>query len=62
VKIHCEDCDWVGEDLAILSSSDDGYGARGTCPNCGSDENGFAEASPLEVANWEAKSPNEYFV
>lgn len=56
MQIHCADCDWVGSDITLLSGADDGHGPRGVCPNCGADENEFAEANSLEMANWATKS------
>ncbi|MDO8728680.1 MAG: hypothetical protein Q7K26_02165 [bacterium] len=52
MKIHCTDCDWVGNDTEVLSGDEDEYGSRGVCPNCGTDDVEFAEANDSEIAKY----------
>ncbi|HBO7489486.1 hypothetical protein [Pseudomonas aeruginosa] len=61
MQMHCQDCGWVGCCTELLSGEDDGHGPRGVCPNCGADEEEFAEANEREIETWQAsQQPAEH--
>lgn len=51
MKVHCAECDSIFCETTIISGEEDGFGKRGICPICGSDEEEFSNIDEINIAH-----------